>query len=84
MLIRFSSFWGVDYLFGIIGLLSDKSSKYIVKPALVLNRSGEWQYSYNPRIGMLLREIKFGTIYDRNGILLATSELANKNRQSAQ
>lgn len=51
-----------------------KSNEYITKPALVLNKKGEWQYSYNPRIGIMLREIKAGNIYDRNGILLATSD----------
>ena len=53
-----------------------KSNEYITKPALVLNKKGEWQYTYNPRIGIMLREIKAGSIYDRNGVLLATS---NKN-----
>lgn len=51
-----------------------QSNKYIVKPALVLNRQGEWQYSYNPRISMMLRQIEAGNIYDRNGMLLATSD----------
>ncbi|MFT3904617.1 MAG: FtsW/RodA/SpoVE family cell cycle protein [Niabella sp.] len=51
-----------------------KSDEYIVKPALVLNRQGEWQYTYNPRIALLMREIKPGNIYDRNGVLLATSD----------
>ncbi|MFT4094214.1 MAG: FtsW/RodA/SpoVE family cell cycle protein [Niabella sp.] len=50
-----------------------KSDEYIVKPSLALNRNGEWQYSYNPRIGLMLREIKAGNIYDKNGVLLATS-----------
>ena len=39
-----------------------------------MNRQGTWQYSYNPRIGLMLREIKAGNIYDRNGVLLATSD----------
>lgn len=51
-----------------------KSNEYIVKPALVLNKQGSWQYSYNPRIGIMLREIEAGNIYDKNGILLATSD----------
>lgn len=53
-----------------------KSGTYIVKPALILNRQGAWQYSYNPRIGLMLREIKAGNIYDKNGVLLATSDKA--------
>ncbi|GAB3013443.1 hypothetical protein GCM10027051_15810 [Niabella terrae] len=51
-----------------------KSNQYIVKPALVLNRMGDWQYTYNPRISMLLKDIDAGDIYDRNGVLLATSD----------
>jgi cell division protein FtsI/penicillin-binding protein 2 len=51
-----------------------KSDEYITKPALVLNKKGEWQYSYNPRIAMMLREMNAGNIYDRNKILLATSD----------
>ena len=60
-----------------------KSNEYITKPALVLNKRGEWQYSYNPRIGLLLKEIKAGNIYDKNGILLATSDKTNfqKNKE---
>ncbi|MBZ4191123.1 FtsW/RodA/SpoVE family cell cycle protein [Niabella beijingensis] len=53
-----------------------KSDEYITKPSLVLNRKGAWQYSYNPRIGIFLREIRSGNIYDKNGVLLATSSKA--------
>ena len=71
------TFFGVVIIFmGSLFWYQYKSNEYITKPALVLNRKGEWQYSYNPRIGIMLREIKAGSIYDRNGILLATS---NKN-----
>lgn len=58
-----------------------KSNEYIVKPALVLNRSGEWQYSYNPRIGIMFREIKAGNIYDKNGVLLVTSDKTKLNNR---
>lgn len=69
------TFFGVIIIFtGCLIWYQAKSNTYIVKPALVLNRSGEWQYSYNPRIGKMIREIKPGNIYDRNGILLATSD----------
>src|SRR5690606_13802260 len=61
-----------------------KSDEYIVKPALVLNRQGAWQYSYNPRIGLMLREIKAGNIYDKNGVLLATSDKAVFRKQKAK
>ncbi|HRO84162.1 MAG TPA: FtsW/RodA/SpoVE family cell cycle protein [Niabella sp.] len=76
-------FFGVLIVFsGSLIYYQIKSNRYIVKPALVLNRSGEWQYSYNSRIGIMLREIKPGTIYDRNGIVLATSESTNKKTDS--
>jgi cell division protein FtsW (lipid II flippase)/cell division protein FtsI/penicillin-binding protein 2 len=61
-----------------------KSDEYIVKPALVLNRQGAWQYSYNPRIGLMLREIKAGNIYDKNGVLLATSDKSNFQKNKAR
>lgn len=73
--------YAILFFFGMLLLFSGTlfwyqfhSDKYIVKPALVLNRQGAWQLSYNPRIGTTLRNIKAGNIYDRNGILLATSE----------
>lgn len=50
-----------------------KSTEYIVKPALVINRMGERMYSYNPRIRLLTQKLEAGTIYDRNGQVLATS-----------
>jgi cell division protein FtsW (lipid II flippase)/cell division protein FtsI/penicillin-binding protein 2 len=69
------SFFAVVLLFsGALLWYQFHSDKYIVKPALVLNAQGEYQYSYNPRIGILLKEIEAGTIYDRNGVLLATSD----------
>ncbi|ANH83806.1 cell cycle protein [Niabella ginsenosidivorans] len=58
-----------------------KSGEYIVKPALVLNRKGAWQYSYNPRIGIFLRQIRSGNIYDRNKVLLATSDKTTFDQQ---
>ncbi|HEX7754636.1 MAG TPA: FtsW/RodA/SpoVE family cell cycle protein, partial [Niabella sp.] len=58
-----------------------KSGNYIVKPALVLNQKGAWQYSYNPRIGIFLRQIQSGNIYDRNKVLLATSSKTTFDQQ---
>ncbi|WP_346239162.1 FtsW/RodA/SpoVE family cell cycle protein [Niabella insulamsoli] len=77
------SFFAVVFIFtGCLIWYQLKSDEYITKPALVLNRQGAWQYSYNPRISLMLREIKAGNIYDRNGVLLATSDRAlfEKNR----
>ena len=64
-------------LLKLVGLLAFyqviKSTEYIVKPALVINRMGERIYSYNPRIHLLTQKLEAGTIYDRNGQVLATS-----------
>lgn len=49
-------------------------SKTLVHPAYVLNNQGLPLIEYNPRIALLTREMWAGNIYDRNGILLATSD----------
>ena len=40
-------------------------------------------FSYNPRIGILMKKLEAGTIYDRSGLILATSnpELVKKQMQ---
>jgi cell division protein FtsW (lipid II flippase)/cell division protein FtsI/penicillin-binding protein 2 len=49
-------------------------SKTLVHPAFVLNNQGLPLIEYNPRIALLTREMWAGNIYDRNGVLLATSD----------
>jgi cell division protein FtsW (lipid II flippase) len=46
---------------------------WMVKPALVADKSGSRMFSYNPRIGILMKRLESGTIYDRSGLILATS-----------
>ena len=58
-----------------------QSNDYIVKPTMVLNKQGGWHYTYNPRIGIILKEIQPGNIYDKNGVLLATSDRTNLSKQ---
>jgi len=60
------------------------NSKWVVQPALVADRSGARMYSYNPRIAILVNRLQAGTLYDRNGKILATSdpELVAKQRDS--
>ena len=58
--------------------------QWLVKPALVADRSGARMFSYNPRIGILMNKLQAGTLYDRNGLILATSnpELIKKQENA--
>lgn len=70
---------GLFLLIGIIIL--GTSAKYqilsrgetLIRPAYVTNMEGARVIEYNPRIGLVLRKLEAGNIYDRNGLLLATS-----------
>ena len=55
-------------------VLPTTRNKYLVKPAFVSNNEGHRLAEYNPRIRLLLKEMKAGNIKDRNGLLLATSD----------
>ena len=46
----------------------------LIKPVYVNNSSGIPIVEYNPRIEQLTRKMHSGDIYDRNGVLLATSD----------
>ncbi len=64
-------------------ILLGASSKYqifsrgetLIRPAYVTNMNGARIIEYNPRIGLVLRKLTSGNIYDRNGLLLATSDI---------
>ena len=45
----------------------------LLRPAFVYNKEGAVSVYYNPRINKLSSAMKPGNIYDRNGILIATS-----------
>ena len=49
------------------------NKKWLVEPALVADRSGARIFSYNPRISLLMDKLQAGTLYDRQGRILATS-----------
>ena len=55
--------------------------KWVVQPALVADRSGMRMFSYNPRIAILMSRLKAGTIHDRKGILMATSNIDSVKAQ---
>ena len=48
------------------------NQQWVVKPALVADRSGLRMFSYNPRIGILMNKLEAGSLYDREGRILAT------------
>lgn len=55
--------------------------KWVVQPALVADRSGARMFSYNPRIAILMNRLKAGTIHDRKGVLMATSNVDSVRAQ---
>ncbi|WP_336518319.1 FtsW/RodA/SpoVE family cell cycle protein [Pollutibacter soli] len=48
--------------------------EFLAKPSRVIMKNGLPIYSYNPRINKLMNLVAAGNIYDRNGVLVATSE----------
>lgn len=53
-----------------------KQNRTLIQPAYVINKEGNPVLEYNPRITLVSNEMYAGRIFDRNGLLLATS---NKN-----
>lgn len=49
-------------------------NKTLVQPVYVLSKEGLPVIEYNPRIEQLIKAMRVGDIYDRNGVLLATSD----------
>jgi cell division protein FtsW (lipid II flippase) len=50
------------------------NKKWVVQPTLVADKSGMRMFSYNPRIAILMNRLQAGNLYDRDGVLLATSK----------
>jgi cell division protein FtsW (lipid II flippase) len=60
------------------------NKKWVVQPALVADKSGARMFSYNPRIAILMNRLQAGSIYDRDGVLLATSKPEMVKKQLAK
>jgi cell division protein FtsI/penicillin-binding protein 2/cell division protein FtsW (lipid II flippase) len=60
------------------------ANTYAVKPHLGLQADGVRRFQYNPRVIDLVGRIPRGTIYDRNGLPLATSERTLMERAEAE
>jgi cell division protein FtsW (lipid II flippase) len=60
------------------------NNKWVVQPSLVADRSGSRMFSYNPRINILMNKLQAGSLYDRQGRILATSkpELIRKQKKA--
>ena len=57
---------------------------YMARDAHVFEEDGVKRAQHNPRINSLAREIPRGDIYDRNGVLLATSDWKKLEQRRAQ
>ncbi|MBR6757222.1 MAG: FtsW/RodA/SpoVE family cell cycle protein [Bacteroidaceae bacterium] len=56
----------------------------LIRPVYVNNVDGAPTLEYNPRIAQLAAKLRVGDIYDRNGVLLATSDRTKlKNHKNA-
>ncbi len=51
---------------------------------LVVQADGARRYQYNPRFQLVMQEIPMGSIYDRNGLPLATSDWAELEKHRAE
>ncbi len=50
---------------------------------LVVQADGQRRYQYNPRFQLVMREIPMGSVYDRNGLPLATSDWSELEKHRA-
>jgi len=55
-----------------------------VRPSLVTQADGTVRYQYNYRLLQIARRIPRGTIFDRNGLALATGEVDQRDRAEAR
>jgi cell division protein FtsW (lipid II flippase) len=60
-----------------------RANTYAVKPHLGMQADGVRRYQYNPRVLDLLAKIPRGSVFDRNGLPLATSDDAIARRAAA-
>jgi len=60
-----------------------RSGPTLGEGTLVVQADGARRYQYNPRLQEIMREIPKGTIYDRNGLPLATSDWAELEKHRA-
>jgi cell division protein FtsW (lipid II flippase) len=83
---------GVGWIFACAGLVvAGKAAvvgaiapgSYVGQGTLVVEADGARRYQYNPRFQEIMREIPKGSIYDRDGLPLATSNWAELEKHRA-
>lgn len=57
-----------------LGAVWWQANETMVRPVKTLSKQGEYLLSENPRLIILKNKLPAGNIYDRNGVLLATSD----------
>ncbi len=60
------------------------SDAVVGQGTLVVQADGVRRYQYNPRFQLVMREIPMGSIYDRNGLPLATSDWSELEKHRAE
>ena len=60
------------------------SDAVVGQGTLVVQADGARRYQYNPRFQLVMREIPMGSIYDRNGLPLATSDWSELEKHRAE
>jgi cell division protein FtsI/penicillin-binding protein 2 len=58
--------------------------EYLAHDAKVIEQDGVKRSEHNPRLNSLAREIPRGAVYDRNGVMLATSNWNELDRRRAE
>ncbi|MBZ5585481.1 MAG: FtsW/RodA/SpoVE family cell cycle protein [Acidobacteriia bacterium] len=61
-----------------------RSAAVMGQGTLVVQADGARRYQYNPRFQAVMREIPMGSIYDRNGLPLATSDWSQLEKHRAE
>jgi cell division protein FtsW (lipid II flippase) len=60
-----------------------RSDAIMGQGTLVVQADGARRYQYNPRFQLVMREIPMGSVYDRNGLPLATSDWTELEKHRA-
>ena len=75
---------GVALVVVLVNVQVVHADQYAVKPHLAVQADGERRYQYNPRVLEVARAIDRGSVSDRNGLVLATSNPELAGRSGAQ